>query len=73
MFIPARLSDNPYLGNMDYGRILDALSEADRKTMKEGEDVYADAVFSEWNPRLHVCHPFPIPEAWSMWRGADDG
>ncbi len=26
------------------------------------------AVFSEWNPRLHVCRPFPTPEAWPMWR-----
>jgi hypothetical protein len=37
------------------------------------EDVYAGAVFSEWNPRLHVYHPFPIPEAWPMWRGTGDG
>ncbi len=74
VFIPARLKDNPYLANTDYARVLDALSEADRKTLKEGRwDVYAGAVFSEWDPRIHICDPFPIPEEWEMWRGADDG
>ena len=35
--------------------------------------MYAGSVFSEWNPRIHICDPFPIPESWSKWRGADDG
>ena len=74
VFIPARLTDNPYLANTDYARGLDALSEADRKTLKEGRwDVYAGAVFVDWNPRVHVCASFEIPEEWEMWRGADDG
>jgi len=74
VFIPARLKDNPFLANTDYERGLDALAEADRKTLKEGRwDVYAGSVFSEWDPRVHVCDPFPIPESWSKWRGADDG
>ena len=72
--IPARLGDNPFLANTDYALGLDALAEADRKTLKEGRwDVYAGTVFSEWNPRIHVCEPFPIPESWTKWRGADDG
>lgn len=74
VFIPARISDNPYLANTDYERSLDALSEADRRTLKEGRwDVYAGAVFSEWNPRVHICDPFPVPNEWELWRGADDG
>jgi hypothetical protein len=37
------------------------LAEADRKILKEGRwDVYAGSVFSEWNPRVHVCDPFSI-------------
>ncbi len=74
VFIPARLKDNPYLNHTDYARTLDALSDADRKTLKEGRwDVYEGAVFSEWNPRLHVCDSFQVPSEWEMWRGADDG
>jgi hypothetical protein len=61
-FSPARLKDDPYLANTDYARGLDALAETDRKTLKKGRwDVYAGSVFSEWNPRIHVCEPFPIP------------
>lgn len=74
VFIPARLTDNQYLAKTEYARTLDALGEADRKTLKEGRwDVYAGSVFSEWNPRIHICDPFGIPEIWPMWRGADDG
>ena len=50
------------LQNTDYARGLDTLAETDRKTLKKGRwDVYAGSVFSEWNPRIHVCEPFPIP------------
>ncbi|MBV9008826.1 MAG: terminase family protein [Verrucomicrobia bacterium] len=74
VFIPARLKDNPFLAQTDYARGLEALAEADRKTLAEGRwDVYAGAVFSEWNFKLHTCQPFPIPDGLEMWRGADDG
>lgn len=74
LFIPSRITDNPFLAGTDYERSLNALPEADRKTLRDGRwDVYQGAVFSEWNPRLHVCDPFPIPESWEQWRGADDG
>ena len=36
-------------------------------------DSYEGAVFSEWNPHVHVCKPFAVPNEWPMWRGADDG
>ena len=74
VFIPGRISDNPYLANTEYARFLDTLPEADRKTLKEGRwDVYRGQVFSEWNPRIHVCDPFPVPQSWKKWRSADDG
>jgi Terminase large subunit, T4likevirus-type, N-terminal len=73
-FIPARISDNPFLHGTSYEHDLDALNEADRKALKEGRwDSYEGAVFREWNPRVHVCDPFKIPDEWERWRGGDDG
>jgi hypothetical protein len=74
VFIPARLEDNPALAATDYGRSLEALSLSDQKTLRLGLwNVYEGSYFSEWEPLLHVCNPFPVPNAWPMWRGADDG
>jgi hypothetical protein len=74
-FIAARLSDNPYLANTSYARQLTALSETDRKSLLEGRwDVFEGSVFSEFDPRVHVCEPFAIPDEWEdVWRGCDDG
>jgi len=74
VFILARISDNPYLAGTAYERQLEALPEATRRALLEGRwDVFEGAVFSEWNPRIHVCDPFAIPAEWEIWRGADDG
>ena len=74
VFIPARISDNPYLAGTDYERQLQALPEAKRRSLLDGRwDSYEGAVFSEWNPRVHVCDPFRVPDEWPMWRGGDDG
>jgi hypothetical protein len=73
VFIPARITDNVHLRGGEYERSLAALPEASRKALLEGRwDVFEGAVF-EWDPRVHVCQPFPIPVEWEMWRGADDG
>ncbi len=74
VFIPARISDNPYLHNTAYERSLAALPEATRKALLLGRwDVFEGAVFSEWDATIHTCTPFPVPNEWPMWRGADDG
>jgi hypothetical protein len=74
VFIPARISDNPYLANTDYARQLEALPEATRKALLLGMwNVFEGSVFSEWDPRIHVCDPFPIPCTWDVWRACDDG
>ena len=74
VFILARISDNPYLAGTAYERQLEALPEATRRALPEGRwAVFEGAVFSEWNPRIHVCDPFAIPAEWEIWRGADDG
>ena len=74
VFIRATIKDNPYLAGTEYERSLAALPEASRKALLEGRwDVFEGAVFSEWDPRIHVCQPFPVPAVWEIWRGADDG
>jgi hypothetical protein len=74
VFIPARISDNPYLAGTQYERSLAALPEATRKALLEGRwDCFEGAVFSEWNYHVHTIDPFPIPHSWVLWRGADDG
>jgi hypothetical protein len=74
VFIPARLSDNPYLAGTGYQRTLEALPEATRKALLLGRfDVFEGAVFSEWDYNRHTCDEFAIPGTWEVWRGADDG
>lgn len=73
-FFPARISHNPHLAGGEYERTLDAMSSAKRKALKDGRwDIFAGAMFSDWNPRIHIVDPFPIPAHWPRWRGADDG
>jgi hypothetical protein len=74
VFIKATIKDNPYLAGTSYAKSLEALPEAQRKSQLEGRwDVFEGAVFSEWNPAIHVIESFEVPSEWSMWRGADDG
>lgn len=73
-FFPARIAHNPHLAGGEYERTLDAMSAAKRKALKDGRwDIFAGAQFSEWDPRLHIIEPFPVPLHWPRWRGADDG
>jgi hypothetical protein len=74
VFIPARISDNPFLAGGAYEQTLRALPEASRKALLHGRwDVYEGAVFNEWDYGRHTCHPFPIPATWDIWRACDDG
>jgi hypothetical protein len=74
VFIPARISDNPYLHNTEYERSLATLPEATRKALLLGRwDVFEGAVFSEFDPTKHVCEPFAVPAGWEIWRACDDG
>jgi Terminase large subunit, T4likevirus-type, N-terminal len=74
VFIPARIGDNPYLANTEYARSLKSLPQAQYKALVEGRwDVYEGAVFGEFNPSMHVCEPFAVPNEWRQWRGCDDG
>ena len=74
-FIPARLSDNPYLSESgDYEAMLLSLPEHQRKQLLEGDwDIKEGAAFSEFDRKIHVVKPFPIPSNWVKFRACDYG
>jgi hypothetical protein len=74
VFIRATIKDNPFLAGTDYERQLEALPEAQRKSLLLGRwDVFEGAIFSEFDPALHVVDGFQVPSEWKRWRAADDG
>ncbi len=74
-FIPARLSDNPYLSESgDYEAMLLSLPEHQRKQLLEGDwDIKEGAAFSEFNRDEHVIEPYAIPSSWIKFRACDYG
>jgi hypothetical protein len=74
-FIPAMLSDNPYLAETgDYETMLLSLPEHQRKQLLEGNwDVAEGAAFPEFNRQIHVVPSFDIPGNWTKFRSADYG
>jgi len=74
-FIPAMLTDNPYLAEQgDYETMLLSLPEHQRKQLLEGNwDVSEGAAFSEFNRSIHVTEPFDIPRGWTKFRACDYG
>lgn len=74
-FIPARLSDNPYLFNDgNYEANLLSMPEQQRKQLLDGDWNIADgAAFGEFRVRTHVCEPFEIPSNWRKFRSCDFG
>src|SRR5210317_815595 len=74
-FIPARLSDNPYLSTAgDYEAMLLSLPEQQRRQLLEGDwDIKEGAAFTEFDRRVHVVEPFRIPSNWVKFRACDYG
>ena len=74
-FIPARLSDNPYLSSGgDYEAMLLSLPEQQRRQLLEGDwDIKEGAAFTEFNRDIHVVEPFHIPSNWVKFRACDYG
>ena len=74
-FIPARLSDNPYLAESgDYEAMLLSLPEQQRRQLLEGDwDIKEGAAFTEFNRDIHVVEPFNIPSNWVKFRACDYG
>ena len=74
-FIPARLSDNPYLANAgDYEAMLLSLPEQQRRQLLQGDwDIKEGAAFTEFDRHVHVIEPFTIPNNWVKFRACDYG
>ena len=74
-FIPARLSDNPYLSQAgDYEAMLLSLPEQQRRHLLDGDwDIKEGAAFTEFDRHVHVIEPFTIPNNWVKFRACDYG
>lgn len=74
-FIPAKLSDNPYLYNDGlYEANLLSQSEGLQRQLLHGDWTIAEgAAFPEFRYDTHTCKPFPIPDNWRRFRSCDYG
>lgn len=76
-YIPARLEDNPSMGEDDPGyemRLEGLGSAALVKAMRWGDwDVIEGAFFDCWDARRHVVRPFEVPANWMRFRSGDWG
>ena len=74
-FVPARLTDNPYLmADGQYEAMLRSLPEVERKRLLEGDwDVAEGAAFPEFSRSKHVVEHFELPTNWPRIRAADYG
>lgn len=76
VFIPSLLCDNDFLrkGDPEYEKRLLALPERERKALLYGDwNIFEGQYFSEFDARVHVCHPFEIPRGWRRYRTVDYG
>lgn len=73
VFIKALPKDNPFLDS-SYWRTLQELPEHLRKAWVDGNwDILAGKYFPEWDEKVHVCKPFPIPSHWEKFVSIDWG
>lgn len=74
-FIPARLSDNPYLAEDGrYEQMLKSLPPTQRRQLLEGNwEVAEGAAFTEFDRDIHIIEPFDIPLHWERVKGLDYG
>ena len=73
IFIPARATDNPYVG--DYDKTLEGIADPDlRARIKDGDwSAMPDAAFPDWKPDRILVPAFEIPETWECRGGMDYG
>jgi hypothetical protein len=73
VYIPSRLSDNPYLGSEYVANLHMSGSPQLVKAWLEGDwNVVAGAYFAEFGPQ-HIIKPFQIPPSWPRFRSGDWG
>lgn len=74
-FIPAKLSDNPYLyEDGQYEANLLSQSENQQRQLLDGDWTVAEgAAFPEFRTHIHTIEPFDIPRDWRRFRSCDFG
>lgn len=73
LLLESRHEDNPSI-TPEYMRALDSLTGWQYQRLRLGLWVAAEGMyFTEWNPDVHVCEPFDIPEEWPRWLSVDYG
>jgi len=73
IFIQARVSDTPQLGE-DYRRSLAGLGEKLSRAYLEGDwDTFAGQMFTEWRFDRHALDPIALPDTWRRFNGVDWG
>lgn len=73
-YVPAKLSDNPYINSSAYRSALALLPDDIRRSLEDGSwDVVEGQYFSEWRRHIHVVEPFEIPHWWTRIGGLDYG
>ena len=76
LFLPARLTDNPFLRRADagYEKRLRLLSVHDRRALLDGVwELDEGRYFSEFSPALHIVPPHEIPREWQRFLTIDYG
>ncbi len=74
-FIPALLTDNPYI-EADYEKRLEGMGAPELvRAYKYGDwDIVAGGMFDDlWDRDVHVIEPFEIPQSWRVFRTYDWG
>ena len=74
-FIPARLTDNPYLAeDGKYEKMLESLPPIQKRQLLEGNwDVSEGAAFVEFEYEKHCIAPYELPKSWERIKGIDYG
>jgi hypothetical protein len=72
-FIPAKATDNPYVG--DYEKTLAGIADPDlRARIRDGDwSAMPDAAFPDWKRDRIVVPAFTVPESWARYGGMDYG
>lgn len=76
IFLPARLEDNPNVEfRQRYEADLRSAPEHIQAMFLRGDWWFVQGAFfgSDWDPNLHVCKPFRIPNDWPRFRSMDWG
>lgn len=66
--------DNPWINSIKLRRTVQHMTESMQRTRLFGDFVSQEGlVYDEFDPRLHVVQPFPIPEDGEVYRAIDFG